>query len=227
MSINVNIRPMTKTERMYCYTQSTQIMAQTGCIGHMVADMDTNGEGFYSKWFDHCTHLKTDKFKEEFDELINELRFNEKYEGILKNRNSMSKYCLTRIEAVFDNDMCEFGFRADTEEYTYMLRLDIRKGENNLYCYCYMKNWLDQHIQMAQNGIRIIDVNYNNLFMVPDGGYIVITEPNGTEREELCRYIDAYHFEIGNNSILMHFCEFAERMQAAGNTVRPKDRGVE
>ena len=33
--MNVEVRPATKAEQMYCYTQSDQIMGQTGCIGHL------------------------------------------------------------------------------------------------------------------------------------------------------------------------------------------------
>lgn len=44
--MELNLRPMTEAERLYCYSQSQQIMAQTGCIGHLWADMDTDGRGF-------------------------------------------------------------------------------------------------------------------------------------------------------------------------------------
>ena len=67
MSIEMTIRPTTRTEDMYTYTQSSQIQGQTGCIGHLRADMDSNGEGFFSTWDDHRGDLKTDQFKEEFD----------------------------------------------------------------------------------------------------------------------------------------------------------------
>ena len=33
--MNVEVRPATKAEQMYCYTQSDQIMGQTGCVGHL------------------------------------------------------------------------------------------------------------------------------------------------------------------------------------------------
>ena len=33
--MDIEVRPATKTEQMYCYTQSDQIMGQTGCIGHL------------------------------------------------------------------------------------------------------------------------------------------------------------------------------------------------
>lgn len=48
MSIEMTIRPTTRTEDMYTYTQSSQIQGQTGCIGHLRADMDSNGEGLKS-----------------------------------------------------------------------------------------------------------------------------------------------------------------------------------
>ena len=46
--MNVEVRPATKAEQMYCYTQSDQIMGQTGCIGHLRADMGDSGDQFLS-----------------------------------------------------------------------------------------------------------------------------------------------------------------------------------
>ena len=46
--MEMTIRPITKTERMYCYTQSQQIRSQTGNIGYLRADMDTDGTGFFA-----------------------------------------------------------------------------------------------------------------------------------------------------------------------------------
>ena len=46
--MEMTIRPMTKPERMYSYTQSRQIMGQTGCFGHLRGDMDSNGKGFFT-----------------------------------------------------------------------------------------------------------------------------------------------------------------------------------
>ena len=40
------IRPVTLPERSYTYSQSQQISMQTGFIGYLRADMDSNGEGF-------------------------------------------------------------------------------------------------------------------------------------------------------------------------------------
>ena len=67
-------RAMIEAEDKYTFRQSTQISMQTGLIGHLRADMDTDGNGFFSSWFDFREELKTDEFKAEFDEVINSLR---------------------------------------------------------------------------------------------------------------------------------------------------------
>ena len=72
--MDMTIRPMTKPERMYSYTQSQQIMGQTGCIGHLRGDMGSDGKGFFSSWDDHDGELKTDAFKAEFDDVVNAVR---------------------------------------------------------------------------------------------------------------------------------------------------------
>jgi hypothetical protein len=69
--MELQIREMTPQERHNCYSQSAQIEAQTGCIGHLRADMDSDGKGFFSSWTDHRGDLKTQAFKDEFDEVLN------------------------------------------------------------------------------------------------------------------------------------------------------------
>ena len=84
--MNLSIRPMSESERMYSYTQSRQIVSQTGCIGHLRADMGSNGKSFFTSWENHRGDLKTDEFKAEFDEVINALRFDEQFSGMLDSR---------------------------------------------------------------------------------------------------------------------------------------------
>lgn len=83
-------RAMIEVEDKYTFRQSTQISMQTGLIGHLRADMDTDGNGFFSSWFDFREELKTDEFKAELDDVINSLR----EEGdILHNHRALTKYC--------------------------------------------------------------------------------------------------------------------------------------
>lgn len=124
-------------------------------------------------------------------------------------------------ESAFAGSYCtEYGFRVDTEKHAFLFRCNPTKGDYNFYCYCFVKEWLDKHIQKAEQGIRFIDPNYKELFRIPDGGKIIITSSWGEKTERPCRFIDEYHTEIGNN--IFHICEFAERMEQNGATYEPK-----
>ena len=94
------------------------------------------------------------------------------------------------------------------------MRLNPNKGEYNLYCYCYVRQWLDRHMRQAERGIRFITPDYKEVFRIPDGDRIRMTSPPGETLEQTCRYIDDTHLEVGNN--LYHICEFSERMQRNG-----------
>lgn len=207
-------RTMKETERKYTYSQSQQISMQTGLIGYLRADMDSSGEGFFSSWNDFRKDLKTQDFKIEFDDVINSLREDG---NILHNRSSLSKFCFSTPESSFGNDR-EYGMRVNTERYAYLMRLNPNKGEYNLYCYCYRRDWLDQHMERAESGIRFIDSNYKDLFRINDGDNIIITLDDGKKITHCCRYIDPCHVEVGQN--LFHICEFAERMESAGSIYR-------
>ena len=171
--MELTIRPMTPQERMYSYSQSSQIEGQAGCIGHLRGDLDSDGEAFLSSWTGHRDDLKTQDFKDEFDEVINALRFDDQYGSILKNRRCLSKFCYSHPESDYGNDR-EFGFRADTPSYTFMLRLNPNKGEYNLYCYCFKRDWLDRHLAHAAKGIRFITPDYTEKFRLEDGDSIRI-----------------------------------------------------
>ena len=215
---DMEIRPVTPNEWKYTYSQSMQLERQTGNIGHLRGDFDSSGQGFYTTWDDHRKQWKTDEFKAEFDEVVNALR-SEEY-GLLKSRSAMNEYVRRFPESSFKENYCtEYGFRAETEKYAYLIRCNPTKGDYNFYCYCYVKEWLDKHIQKAEKGIRFIDPNYKELFRIPDGGKITLTTAWGEKSEHICRYIDECHTEIGSN--LFHICEFAERMEKNGATYEP------
>ena len=216
--MDLKIRPMTKPERMYSYTQSQQIMAQSGCIGHLRGDMGSNGKGFFTSWDDHDRDMKTDVFKTELDDVVNAMRSDPQYGGVLKDRGALSHYCYSQPESSFGNDR-EYGFRADTAQYAYLMRLNPNRGEYNLYIYCYRRDWLDRHMKHAERGIRFITPGYKELFRIPDGDTVRITTSTDEKLDRVCRYIDDCHVEVGNG--LYHICQFAEMMERCGNTVIP------
>ena len=208
-------RAITKSEQKYTFKQSYQLSSQTGFIGYLRGDFGSIGKEFWTTWNDFRKDLKTDEFKTEFDDVINGLR-----EGdVLSGRKAMSSYCCSNPDSSFNDDRNHYGIRLDTDKYSYLMRLNPNKGEYNLYCYCYKKDWLNSHLERAERGIRFIDSNYNEKFRIADGGKISITKSNGERTEKLCRYIDDYHLEVGTN--LYHICEFAELCEKNGIIVEP------
>lgn len=214
--MDLDMRALTEKEDKYTFSNSMQISMQCGLIGHLRADMDSDGNGFFSSWEDYRKELKSDEFKDEFDKVINSLR----EEGdILYNRKSLAKYCYSSPQAKMNNEQDYYGVRVDTQKYAYLCRLNPNKGEYNLYCYCYIKNWLDKHIRSAEKGIRFITPEYKEKFRISDGEKIRITFSDGEVKDRVCRYIDDSHVEVGDD--LYHICEFAERMEQCGATFIP------
>lgn len=216
--MNLNIREMLPQERDYAYTQSYQLMMQSGCITIMRGKFGNGGKTFYPDYEDQIKINRTDEFAAEFDSVIKEL-----YKvGILAGRDSMLEYCCTRPDGRFmGNFSREYGYRLDTEKYTYFLRCIPSPGDNNFYCYAYVSDLLNAHMEKAAQGIRFIDSHYNDLFRLPDGGNIIITHRDGKQIKAYCRFVDETHAEIGKESY--HICEFAKRMEDCGATCKPAE----
>ena len=62
--------------------------------------------------------------------------------------------------------------------------------------------------------IRFIDSHYQDLFRIPDGGFIKVQYSGGEEAVKKCTFIDEYHTQIGFN--VFHICQFAEVMERNG-----------
>lgn len=217
--MEMTIRPMLPEERKYTYAQSRQIMGQTGSIGRLRGDFGSSGQEFFTSWDDHQTSLKTDEFKSEFDDVIGTLR-----RDMLRSRGEMSRYGRDNPDSSFDGNYTrEYGFRVDTENHSYLVRLNPTKGDYNLYVFCYKRDWLDSHLQSAAKGVRFIDPHYKERFRIADGDKVRITAKNGETSDRVARYIDEYHVELSSGSVsnLFHICEFAERLEASGGKVIP------
>ena len=209
------------TERLYSARQSMQIEGQTGCIGHLRADMGEDGKGFFKTWKGHRENLSTEEFQQEFESVLNALVGDEQYGGFLKSRDAMRDFCQECPESSF-NDGFAFGFRADTAQYAYLIRLQPYKGEENLFIYCYRRDWLDSHMKQAEKGIRFITPHYDEKFRVADGDSVRIRCQDGRVLDRVCRYIDECHVEVGTGwDNLYHICQFAEMMERNGNSVIP------
>ena len=85
---------------------------QTGLIGYLRADMDNSGKVFFSSWNGFRDSLKSEDFKQEFDEVLNELREDG---NLLHDRNTLGRYCHRTPDSSFHNDRNEYG----TNHYLY------------------------------------------------------------------------------------------------------------
>lgn len=168
----MDYRVLTEAERKYTFSQSQQLSMQTGLIGYLRADFGSNGNEFWTTWNDFRKDLKTDDFKKEFDLVINSYRFGDG--EFLSGRSTMSKFCYEHPESSYEDDRNHYGVRVDTERYSYLMRLNPNRGEYNLYCYCYQKEWLNNHLKNAERGIRFIDPHYQEQFRIADGEKISI-----------------------------------------------------
>lgn len=216
-----NLIVLKKNERLYTYRNSHQISMQTGLIGYLRADMGSSGKEFWSTWNEFRKDYNTQTFKDDIDRVINGLRENG---NILSDLSAVSKAYSDTPESHFTGSMADdmkyFGFRVNTEDYAFLLRLTPLRGEYNLYCYCYKKDFLDSHLEKTSRGIRFIDSHYNEKFRIPDGDKIRVISQDGSHYDYVCRYIDDYHIELDDRN-LYHICEFAERMEGNKSKVIP------
>ena len=167
--MELTIRAAAPGERLYIARQSTQIEGQTGSVGHFRADMGEDGKGFFPQWTSHRENLDTEEFQQDLEGVMEALVGDEQYGGFLKSRDAMRDFCREHPESALDHGFFSFGFRAETAQYAYLIRLHPYKGEENLFIYCYRRDWLDRHMEQAEKGIRFIDPHYKELFRIPDG----------------------------------------------------------
>lgn len=145
--MDYTIRLMKPEEYNFAYTQKQHILEGSGCIGHLRVDLGSNGQGFYSNWDDHRPELNSPEFKQEFDDVINALREQEISGCFLKDRDSLKKFCSQFPEAKMTEDGREYGFRLDTDDYSYMMRLNPNRGEYAAYIYAYDRELLDFYLE--------------------------------------------------------------------------------
>ena len=219
--MELTFRTATPAERLYSASQSMQLKGQTGCVGHLRAGTGMDAQGFLKTWQSHWQDLDTEEFQKEFDSVLDILVDNEQYGGFLKSRDAMRDFCQQYPESGFDDGFA-FGFRADTAQYSYLIRLNPYKEEENLSLYCYRRDSLDRHMKQAEKGIRFITPHYEEKFRIADGDMIRIRCPDGRQLDRECRYIDECHVEVGKGwDNLYHICQFAEMMERNGNSVIP------
>ncbi len=219
----ISIRPAKRQEQDYCYSTYDQINGQTGFIGYLSGYFGTSGEEFYTTWCDGDSSFRGEDFSPLFDEVVNSLQ-----ESVLKSFSTMKKYCYdnrdAKILATNNYNYTRYAYRIDYGKYSFIMRLNPQKGDYNFYIFCYIKEYFDDHLKKAANGIRFVNSGYKFLFKIPDRGRILIHDCyNHTTDEYKVSYIDDTHFFVGNRFWRKdEFAEVVEEWQKEISPVLPK-----
>ena len=211
----MDFRPMTEAEVKYSYTQSCEIAAKTGFIGHLRGDLED--DRLYSMWNPWDKSGDIQPFKADLEECIQRLRLDPETGKPLQDRKRLAKYCRSESVRSFGNFL-DYGIRADSDQYAFLLRLNPNKGYNTVYCYAYTRHWLDLHLSRAERGIRFITSTFRERFRLTDGDQVRLTIA-GEQKDRVCRYVDDYHVELDGS--LFHICELAEKLEYTDGTVIP------
>jgi hypothetical protein len=166
------------------FSQGAEKDAELGCVGHFRFYFDQSGRFTVSSWDDHRPELKTQAFKDEFEDVVNALREN----GMLKDLPSARSFCYghesARMADRYRPDT--YAFKLETDAHTYCMRLFPNGGDYS-YIYAYDKAQLQQGMA-RRNGI-VGKVSY------PSGEEILYT--NADEYIETVRDELPYHASSG------------------------------
>jgi hypothetical protein len=148
--------PAPKEQRKFAYTcdEGDEICK---CIGHLRADFGRNGDEFWTTWWEHKhPELKTQEFKDAFDEAINVLRRKDGEINPLHSRSAMRKYCAEFPDArdgdvhIFRMDVFPNEYPKTHSVYSLIMRMMPNAGSYDLYCYCYRNEDLEGGLSDAR-----------------------------------------------------------------------------
>ena len=123
-----------------------------GLVGYLRGDFGKDGNEFHHTWFNNSEKLNNDKFKEDFDKIMETLR-----ERLLTDRDWMRSVAYNHPEAkIASQSTSSYGMFVETERYEYDIRTITEDGNYDFYIYCYDKNFQEPQYL---NGKRFRDEN--------------------------------------------------------------------
>lgn len=189
-----------------------------GRLGYMRQDFGKEGNGFWNTWFDACSDLKTQSFKDEFDALINHLRDN----GLLKDYKTMCAYCRDHSDAKLDGGRDNsYGFKVTTDSHVYYLRFSTLQSDYHLYAYAYQRDRLAQQFIAVTQPDGAVDAALKEK-LEKAAAYIIETSARETTTGHYLTYADDIPsdilapelFENNKNAIIKLMEEYASLAEA-------------
>lgn len=103
---------------------------ELGTIGHLRIDFESGGKEFWHTWWPRGKEeLNSSAFREELEELVNELREN----GPLNDLSAMYNYCADHNGEISGGWRQNYGYVMETENYRYCLRCSPGQGDYHAY----------------------------------------------------------------------------------------------
>lgn len=148
MELKLDVKAALDEEKTLFYSHSEKDdEIACGSIGHLRGDFG-NGTEFFTTFWVHCYEFRTQHFKDELDIVINNLR---KPGGLLNNLQAMTKYCYKHhtVKLTTWNDRT-YGYKAESDMYSYYIRCCILRGDYNFYIYCYCRDRLLDFLETSK-----------------------------------------------------------------------------
>jgi hypothetical protein len=132
-------RTAAESEAALFFSGTPEDDARLGCVGHMRFDFGGGNEKFRHTRWDHAEELKTEAFKQDLQDVVDDLRKN----GPLRSLNAMEDFCRAHENARFSERFHSgsYGFTPESDSYCYCLRCFPHNGDYS-YLYCYDKETL-------------------------------------------------------------------------------------
>ena len=112
------LRVTSPAEDLYAFSQTPNITYSTGFIGCLKGEFEDNS--LFTVWHDAAKHLKTDEFIGDINSVLDALK-----EKTLLNRKNMRSYCRSHSSGMMSGKEEQYGFRVDTDQYSYLFRLRV------------------------------------------------------------------------------------------------------
>ncbi len=119
-------------------------------VGHLRGDFGKCGNEFWHSWFDAENDRNTPEFKAELQNVMDSLR-----RGILKDRQSSSRYCSNHPEAALPGrDGYHYGFKLETEARQYFIRCTTLRDD---YFYVFARDKEAPNLEKAAGKPSVLE----------------------------------------------------------------------
>ena len=143
MAEKFRLQPLDKSDVDLVYSDEKKD-AERGTVGHLRMDTGSSGKEFWTTWWPHNDNkLNKEPFRNDLDRVVDALR---EAGGPLHSLTDMQNFCRKFGESAALDSGRSFGFKLETDDHQYMLRLTPHRGEYS-YLYCYDKAAQREHTE--------------------------------------------------------------------------------